>query len=75
MDLVELQELPGHTDRVWHVAWSPDGAHDDVRAQLRRAARLKLLSDAGSLSRRRRRCRCHASKLQLGHDSAHLAAA
>jgi WD40 repeat protein len=21
-----LQMLEGHTDRVWHVSWSPDGA-------------------------------------------------
>eukprot|EP00936_MAST-01D_sp_MAST-1D-sp1_P002073 g2073.t1 len=24
-ELVELQELQGHTDRVWHIAWDPAG--------------------------------------------------
>lgn len=24
--LAELQTLEGHSDRVWHVAWSPTGA-------------------------------------------------
>lgn len=25
--LQHVQSLEGHTDRVWHVSWSPDGAH------------------------------------------------
>ena len=28
MALVELQALEGHDDRVWHLAWSPNGKID-----------------------------------------------